>query len=80
MVRYGLFLIMKLAPEYEGKETGVGKELVLKAVTVATGRTDRQIKESLNVVGDIGKVLAQGKGKVLLEQWMLSLLRNAKSN
>ena len=47
------FLIMKLAPEDEGKETGLGKELVLKAVAVATrrggGLTDTHTDSSTKV-------------------------------
>lgn len=35
------FFIIKLAPEYEGKETGVGQELVLKSVAKACGKTPK---------------------------------------
>lgn len=35
------FFIVKLAPEYEGKETGVGQELVLKSVAKACGKTPK---------------------------------------
>lgn len=33
------FFIIKLAPEYIGKETGVGQELVLKSVAKACGKS-----------------------------------------
>jgi hypothetical protein len=33
------FFIVKLAPEYESVETGVGNELILKSVAKACGKT-----------------------------------------
>mmetsp|Transcript_42246 Transcript_42246/g.30426 ORF Transcript_42246/g.30426 Transcript_42246/m.30426 type:complete len:85 (+) Transcript_42246:689-943(+) len=35
------FFIVKLAPEYEAIETGVGHELVLKSVAKACGKTPK---------------------------------------
>ena len=52
------FFIIKLAPEYEGKETGVGQELVLKSVAKSCGKTPKQIREMFKVEGDLGAVVA----------------------
>jgi hypothetical protein len=35
------FFIVKLAPEYESVETGVGNELILKSVAKACGKTPK---------------------------------------
>jgi len=45
LVELYYFFIVKLAPEYEGMETGVGHEIVLKAVAKACGKSDQQIRE-----------------------------------
>ena len=39
------FFIVKLAPDYEGLETGIGHELLLKAVAKACGKSPKQIRE-----------------------------------
>ena len=51
------FFIVKLAPEYEAKETGVGQELVLKSVAKACGKTPKQIRDVFKVEGDLGAVV-----------------------
>jgi DNA ligase-1 len=35
------FFIVKLAPDYEGLETGIGHELLLKAVAKSCGKTPK---------------------------------------
>lgn len=55
------FFIIKLAPEYIGKETGVGQELVLKSVAKACGKTPKQIRDAFKEEGDLGTVVAKGK-------------------
>ena len=52
---------MKLAPEYEAKETGVGQELVLKSVAKACGKTPKQIRDVFKVEGDLGAVVYSSK-------------------
>jgi len=39
------FFIVKLAPEYEAKETGIGHEQVLKSVAKACGKTPTEIRK-----------------------------------
>lgn len=55
------FFIVKLAPEYEALETGVGHELVLKSVAKACGKSPKQIREQFHKEGDLGVVVAVGK-------------------
>ena len=55
------FFIVKLAPEYEAKETGVGQELVLKSVAKSCGKSAKQIRDAFKVEGDLGVVISQGK-------------------
>lgn len=38
---------MRLAPDYLGQETGVGEAIIVKAISRATGRTDKQIRNAL---------------------------------
>lgn len=35
------FFIIKLSPDYEGLETGIGHELLLKAVATACGKSPK---------------------------------------
>lgn len=39
------FFIVKLAPDYESLETGIGHELLLKAVAKACGKAPKEIRE-----------------------------------
>lgn len=39
------FCIVKLSPDYEGLETGIGHEQLLKAVAKSTGKSAKQIRE-----------------------------------
>ena len=55
------FFIVKLAPEYEGLETGVGQELVLKAVAKGCGKSVKQIRDLFKAEGDLGTVVAKSK-------------------
>lgn len=55
------FMIIKLAPEYEAIETGVGQELVLKSVAKSCGKTPKQIRDAFKEEGDLGAIVAKGK-------------------
>jgi len=48
------FLIVRLAPEYEGIETNIGIELLLKAIAKASGISKKIVKESFLEKGDLG--------------------------
>ena len=51
------FFIVKLAPDYEGLETGIGPELIQKSVAKACGKSLKQIKEAYKDQGDLGLVI-----------------------
>jgi len=39
------FFIVKLAPDYEAMETGVGQEICVKAIAKACGKLPKEIRE-----------------------------------
>jgi len=51
------FFCIKLAPEYEGLETGIGHEILLKSVAKACGKSPAQIRDSFKKEGDLGLVV-----------------------
>jgi DNA ligase-1 len=53
---------MKVGPEYEGKELGIGESLLIKAVASATGRNAQSIKKEVEEKGDLGLVAQASKG------------------
>lgn len=55
------FFCIKLAPEYEGLETGIGHEILLKSVAKACGKSTTQIRDSFKKEGDLGLVVQLGK-------------------
>ena len=55
------FFIIKLAPEYVGSETGVGHEMVVKAVAKSCGKSVQQIRDAFKKEGDLGLVAASSK-------------------
>ena len=55
------FFIVKLAPEYEALETGVGVDLVTKSVAKACGKSTTQVREMMKEEGDMGAVVYVGK-------------------
>ncbi len=55
------FFCIKLAPDYEGLETGIGHEILLKSVAKACGKSPTQIREQFKKEGDLGLVAQLGK-------------------
>lgn len=55
------FFCIKLAPDYEGIETGIGHEILLKSVAKACGKSPTQIREQFKKEGDLGLVVQLGK-------------------
>lgn len=53
----------KLAPAYEGVELGLGDALLIKAISQATGRADRDVKTSLKTEGDLGLVAEKSRSQ-----------------
>lgn len=55
------FFIVKLAPDFEAMETGVGHEVSVKAIAKATGKTPKEIRTLYQEEGDLGSVAQKGK-------------------
>jgi DNA ligase-1 len=55
------FFIVKLAPDFEAMETGVGHEVSVKAIAKATGKTPKEIRTLYQDEGDLGAVAAKCK-------------------
>ncbi len=47
----------KIAPDFAGIELGIGEKLALKAIAMASGQSEKLIKEEFNKLGDIGKLV-----------------------
>jgi hypothetical protein len=50
-----------LAPDYKSKETGVGQEILIRAVAQVVGRSEKEIRDSKVSLGDLGLVLSESK-------------------
>lgn len=55
------FFIVKLAPDYDALETGVGHEISVKAVAKACGKLPKDIRALFKQEGDLGLVVQKGK-------------------
>jgi hypothetical protein len=53
--------INELAPAFEGLETGVGTQTLMKAVAEATGSTLAKVQERVKRVGDLGVVASESR-------------------
>ncbi len=53
------YLILgKVFPDWDERELGVGEKLLIKAVSMATGVSDREIENSIKDTGDLGESVA----------------------
>lgn len=50
------FFIVKLAPDHEALETGIGHEMSVKAIAKACGKLPKEIRELFKKEGDLGLV------------------------
>lgn len=55
------FFIVKLAPDFEAMETGVGHEVSVKAIAKATGKAPKEIRALYQDEGDLGSVAVKCK-------------------
>lgn len=53
--------ILKLSPDYIPTELGIGDQILLKSIAKITGRTDKQVRDSYNIIGDMGTVAMESK-------------------
>ena len=51
-----IFNTFQLCPDYEGIELGIGESLLIKAISVSTGRSLATVKADLKKEGDLGLV------------------------
>lgn len=51
------FFIVKLGPDYEALETGIGHEVSVKAIAKACGKLPKEIREQFKTEGDLGIVV-----------------------
>ena len=58
------FLMSKIGPEYRSPEFGIGNGILEKIVGKVIGLSDKQLKDKLISVGDLGKVASDGKKNV----------------
>ena len=58
------FLMSKIGPEYRSPEFGIGNGILEKIVSKVIGLSEKQLKEKLISVGDLGKVASEGKKNV----------------
>jgi DNA ligase-1 len=58
------FLMSKIGPEYRSPEFGIGNGILEKIVSKVIGLSDKQLKDKLINVGDLGKVASEGKKNV----------------
>ena len=55
------FFIVKLAPDFEALETGIGHEVSVKAIAKACGKTPKEVRDIYKDEGDLGSVVQKGK-------------------
>jgi hypothetical protein len=51
------FFIVKLAPDYEALETGIGHEISVKAIAKACGKLPKEVRALFKSEGDLGFVV-----------------------
>jgi len=56
------FFCVKLGPDYETHETGIGLELLSNAVAKACGKSVKEIRDQHKIDGDYGLVVEKCKG------------------
>lgn len=49
-------MLNQLGPSYEGLELGLGDSIIIKAICLATGRSESHIKNELRDKGDLGSI------------------------
>jgi DNA ligase 1 len=76
LVRGYWLSIIKCGPEYEKNELGIGKEILMKAVSRACGSSVSQIRELVKETGDLGLAAQKVKSG---QKMMSSFLKNLKT-
>ena len=53
--------VMKIGPDYEKNELGIGSQILVKAVAKSCGMTEKQVRENNIKTGDLGEVAQNSK-------------------
>lgn len=53
--------ILKIGPDYEKNELGIGKEILLKAISKSCGMSEKQIRDKNVQIGDFGQIAQSSK-------------------
>ena len=61
LVRGYWLSIIKCGPEYERNELFIGKEILVKSVARSCGMSEKQVRDQVNKVGDLGEVAQNSK-------------------
>jgi hypothetical protein len=61
LIRSYLLSVIKLGPDYEKQELGVGREILTKAISKSCGKSEKQIRDAFQTVGDLGDVAMTAK-------------------
>lgn len=61
LVRGYWLSIIKCGPEYEKNELFIGKEILVKSVARSCGMSEKQVRDQVNKVGDLGEVAQNSK-------------------
>lgn len=61
LVRGYWLSIIKCGPEYEKNELFIGKEILVKSVARSCGMSDKQVRDQINKLGDLGEVAQNSK-------------------
>jgi DNA ligase 1 len=61
LVRGYWLSIIKSGPEYERNELFIGKEILVKSVARSCGMSEKQVRDQVNKLGDLGEVAQNSK-------------------
>jgi DNA ligase-1 len=61
LIRAYWLSVIKIGPDYEKNELGVGKEILTKAISKSCGKSEKQIRDSFQIEGDLGEVAMKAK-------------------
>ncbi|CAK92216.1 unnamed protein product (macronuclear) [Paramecium tetraurelia] len=56
-----LFSILKLGPDYESWELGIGQGIIVKSISAVSGKSEKQVRELMNTLGDLGLAIEKSK-------------------
>lgn len=61
LVKTYYFCILKLSPDYIPSDLGIGDSILMKAISKVTARTEKNLREAYNNIGDLGTIAMESK-------------------